>query len=225
MTGDGVHVELSIRPTRQCPAASLVADRRVYDFVDGDASNAPQIVVDDTDPEALEARSGVEAVLSRDGRVVCRCPKLATREPDTCEHDHCLFRGLGFLPLQPYRRRWVDGVLHLSLATTDREAITDCLHRLDEAGFGVTTEQIVSGDVESGAESTVVNVAALTRRQREVAELAVERRYFESDGPPAAVLADELDITKSTLSEHLRVVQSEILTQALGADGGTSNTE
>jgi predicted DNA binding protein len=50
----------------------------------------------------------------------------------------------------------------------------------------------------------------LTDRQREVATVATEMGYFEPDGASAGEVADALDISKSTLSTHLRNVTAKV---------------
>lgn len=241
MTDDGVHVELAVRPTRDCPAAALARDYPVRGFVDGDAGNAPQVVVEAPSDAGLDDRAGVTPVLAADGTVVCRVPALAEPDPVACEHGHCLFRGLGFLPVQPYRRQWVDGRLHLSIATTDRAAVAESVARLDEAGFETTTQQIVRSDARTESDTAVVDLDALTDRQREVAELAADCGYFDPDSPATDALASELGISQGTFSGHLRAAEAAVFAQVFHSgrgddgdghdghdardDGSTSKTE
>ena len=58
----------------------------------------------------------------------------------------------------------------------------------------------------------------LTERQREVATVAAEMGYFERGGASAAEVAAALDISKSTLSTHLRAVSAKVFRE-LFADG------
>ncbi|WP_396611171.1 helix-turn-helix domain-containing protein [Haloferax sp. S1W] len=56
--------------------------------------------------------------------------------------------------------------------------------------------------------------AELTARQREVLETAVERGYYDIPRQVSVeALADELDCSPSTVSEHLRKVESNVLTR------------
>ena len=52
----------------------------------------------------------------------------------------------------------------------------------------------------------------LTEKQREVLELAVRRGYYE-DGSEITLkqLADELGIARSTIGEHLKRAESEVV--------------
>ena len=56
----------------------------------------------------------------------------------------------------------------------------------------------------------------LTEKQREVLELAVSRGYYE-DGSEVTLkqLADELGIARSTIGEHLKRAESEVIKKAI----------
>jgi predicted DNA binding protein len=56
----------------------------------------------------------------------------------------------------------------------------------------------------------------LTEKQREVLELAVLRGYYE-DGSEVTLkqLADELGIARSTIGEHLKRAESEVVKKAV----------
>lgn len=84
----------------------------------------------------------------------------------------------------------------------------------------MTLDQLVQdGDataVDIAASAPVVALDGLTPRQREVAAVAVDHGYFDPEGATAADVASELSISKSTLSEHLRIVQRELVRQSFG---------
>jgi predicted DNA binding protein len=61
-----------------------------------------------------------------------------------------------------------------------------------------------------------VDIGAFTDRQRQVAELANEKGYFENDEAGAEAVATELDIAQSTVSKHLRAVIRKLLSQIYG---------
>ena len=56
----------------------------------------------------------------------------------------------------------------------------------------------------------------LTEKQREVLELAVRRGYYE-DGSEVTLkqLADHLGIARSTIGEHLKRAESEVVKKAV----------
>ncbi len=57
----------------------------------------------------------------------------------------------------------------------------------------------------------------LTAKQREVLELAVTRGYYEEDsGVTLKQLAEEIGIARSTIGEHLKRGESEIVKKAFG---------
>jgi len=56
----------------------------------------------------------------------------------------------------------------------------------------------------------------LTEKQREVLELAVSRGYYEDDSEiTLKQLADELGIARSTIGEHLKRAESEVIKKAI----------
>jgi Predicted DNA binding protein len=56
----------------------------------------------------------------------------------------------------------------------------------------------------------------VTDRQAEVAAVAAEKGYFNGDGASAGEIAADLDLAKSTVSEHLRTVTDTLFSQAFG---------
>jgi len=210
---DGIVATVGAEPTAHCPAASLAADRTVAGFVPGDDGNAPKFVVETDDEDGLDSRSGVSVTVHGDDLAVCTVPSLADPDPDACGHEHCLGRGLGFVPVQPYRRRWQNGRLLLDVAATDRRVVERTVERLRTAGYEATTERIVRGGVAADGDTALVELRSLTERQREVAAYATARGYFDPDGPSAAALAEEFDIAPATLSEHLRTAETAVFEQ------------
>lgn len=116
---------------------------------------------------------------------------------------------------------YVDGPLHLDDEGLTFTAIAtqDALDRLDEAFGGVedfASYLEVLHIREYGGRSDRVD--ALTARQREVLTMAFEREYFEVPrGVTAAELADELDLDKSTVLEHLRRAERNLLDRVIGS--------
>lgn len=218
---DGVHARIAVEPAGDCPLRSLAESFPIRDLVPADAGSAPQLVLDTPRPAAVADEAGVDPVVSTDGVTICRLPELApTADSDPCSHDHCLAQGFGFLPVEPYSHRWAGTRLLVNVAAVDDDQIEATVDRFREAGFSVSTEQLSSGagGVEADAERGVVDLTALTTRQRELARFAAEHDYFDPDGPSAETIAAELDIAKGTFSEHLRTVQSEITGQLFSGD-------
>jgi predicted DNA binding protein len=92
----------------------------------------------------------------------------------------------------------------------DREEIEPKIEDIcDQTGADINITRIRSTD--AGTEQTRV-LDRLTSSQREVFELARERGYYEWPREVSTrELADELDIAKTTLLEHLRKAEAQLL--------------
>jgi hypothetical protein len=224
---DAVHARVAVRPVRDCPVTRLAGTHGLRGLIaTRTAHQAPQAVVMTDEPERLR-RDGGHPVVRLGDRVVCRLPALSKRRGTegaaACGHDSCLGHGTGFLPLEPYHTRWDGDTVHCSFAALDTDAVERVVAAFEAAGFATELEQLVPGGCGSadvpGTDRSIANLGRLTDRQREVAGAAVAAGYFDRDGPSAAQLADDLGISKATLSEHLRTVQCELVRQAF--DGET----
>jgi hypothetical protein len=218
---DGVHARIAVEPADDCPLRALAESFPIRDLIPADAGSAPQLVLDTPHPSAVGDETGVDPVVSTDGVTICRLPGLApSAGGEPCSHDHCLAQGFGFLPVEPYSHRWAGTQFLVNVAATDGEQVEAAIDRFREAGFAVSTEQLSRGGdgVEADTERAVVDLTALTTRQRELARFAAERDYFDPEGPSAETIAAELDIAKATFSEHLRTVQAEVAGQLFSAD-------
>lgn len=223
-----VHARLVVRPIRDCPVTRLAAGFGLRALVPpGTDDRAPQAIVEAPPDERL-VRAGAHPVVRAGDATVCRLPSLE-RGPGgsvaACTHDHCLAHGYGFLPIDPYRTRWAGDALHCSFAAIDTREVEHVVQRFGRADFLVELEQLIRADggdapegVAAAEETTVLNLNALTDRQREIARVAVERGYFDTDGPSAEMIADDLGIAKATLSEHLRAVQRELVRQGFDTE-------
>lgn len=204
----GVHAEIAVSPADACPLAALARQFDLRQFVSGSPTGPAQVVVaedGDADPDADASEfDGVEPVLSVDSGAVCRV------DPDACEHDPCVGAGLGFLPVEPFRSRFRDCEVSFHLAATDDAEVRECVAALDEAGFETRIRQLQAASMPGEGTVAVVDLDALTERQREVAAHAVECGYFAPDGPTAAAIAEDLGISKSTFSAHLTAVRRKV---------------
>jgi predicted DNA binding protein len=103
-----------------------------------------------------------------------------------------------------------DGTIRVSFHVEDTERVTPLLESLREA-YGSTT--LVRAKRE-GDEADVrpVDIAALTDRQREVLRTAHSMGYFQHPrGAHATDVAEALDISVSTFSEHLRAAEAKVV--------------
>lgn len=206
----GVHAQLSVRPS--CPLAAFSADWCVVRFLPGTKGESPPQLLVDASPTELCDHSLVEPLGTADGATVRR---VDPEELSECQHDPCLAWGFSFLPVRPYNVRWLEGTVRLSFVALDDEECQALIDALSAAGIEPDVDQLASDAIDASAdvETAVVELAGLTDRQRTVARRAAEAGYFKADGPAAEDVAADLGITKSTLSEHLRAVQAELLDQ------------
>ena len=118
----------------------------------------------------------------------------------------------GFLPLGP--TELTDGRECFDLLLSDRDELSDAVELLSE--FGHVSVDRISPDfrrevVPSHAEWQEL-LSSIPSRQRDILNKAVELGYFEI---PREVtleeLADELGITKTTASTHLRKAEGKII--------------
>lgn len=118
---------------------------------------------------------------------------------------------------------YVDGPVHLDDdgLTLTAIATQDALDSLDTMFRGVeglvSHLEILSIGTYTGRDG---GAEVLTDRQREVLSAAVKRDYFDVPrGVTADELAAEFDLDKSTVLEHLRRAERNLLKRTFGPDG------
>ncbi|WP_435360692.1 helix-turn-helix domain-containing protein [Haloarchaeobius sp. DFWS5] len=94
----------------------------------------------------------------------------------------------------------------------DRDAVRDRIDIVCERkGADIEIQRIST--VQSVGDTTGPSLQLLSKRQREVFELARSRGYYEwPRGVSLQELATELDISKATVTEHLRKAEAKLLT-------------
>ena len=116
----------------------------------------------------------------------------------------------GFIPDEPVRmtggREYWTVVSH-----EDRATIADRFDEIrEEKSATIEVESMRS--LHSGLRNGVFRTDCLSKRQREVFELARTRRYYRwPREASAADLAAELDVSEATLLEHLRKAEAKLL--------------
>jgi predicted DNA binding protein len=118
----------------------------------------------------------------------------------------------GFLPIGPTELH--DGAECFDLLLEDREELSDATSILEEFGH-VRIERIsqeFSRRITPSAAEWQELLSSIPPRQRELLKLGLERGYFEI---PREVtleeLADEMGITKTTASNHLRKAERKLM--------------
>lgn len=92
-----------------------------------------------------------------------------------------------------------------------RETVSELIESLGELSDRVSLHRLtVAG--EDGNDTVTFDLSKLTSKQREALELAVSRGYYDVDrSVDLATMAEELHISKSALSQRLRVAQSKLV--------------
>lgn len=94
----------------------------------------------------------------------------------------------------------------------ESETLRNTVREIPE-GLSIDVEKM--GDYDP-SEDTKGIASGLTRRQREVLRLAVEEGYYDVPRRTnSEELAEELDCAPSTVSEHLRKIEAEILSSVV----------
>ncbi|WP_323674930.1 helix-turn-helix domain-containing protein [Halorubellus sp. PRR65] len=105
-----------------------------------------------------------------------------------------------------------DGV-HVTFHVPDMTALQALVADLREQFPSLDVKRLLRSTGDAGAHNLVfVDRSRLTERQLEVLETAHRMGYFQHPkGANAGEVATELDITRSTFSEHLAAAQSKLL--------------
>jgi predicted DNA binding protein len=164
-------------------------------------------VVDESSPLATDGGVGseVENVFSAGSESVFRLSRDASQ---TCVCERIEAAGC---PVREVSA--VDGELRVGFFARDRETLQSVLDTLGEVYDGLNVRRLLwSGQDDTDRRPILVDTAVLTERQREVLTTAHEMGYFDHPkGANASEVAEELDITASTINEHLAAAQRNLL--------------
>jgi predicted DNA binding protein len=215
----GIRAELSIDSPGGCPIATVSGETGTSSYsvsksvAPGDESTmTEEFVLDaDVDPETSTEHdidselSDPEVIFSYGDKQVFRFSReRGTGCPcEQIEQFHC--------PVVDVHTR--DGTLYLAFHAPDMERLSDALSALRDHYPAVTVQRLLRSRVDHEESDLVfVDRSVLTERQREVLETAHEMGYFEHPkGANAGEVADELDISTSTFSEHLAASQRKLM--------------
>jgi len=115
-----------------------------------------------------------------------------------------------------------NGELLVSFVLTGHEELQAIVDECEAAGLGVELRRLCvdrgdrSATDDSCRDVVPVDLAGVTDRQAEIATVAAKKGYFNGDGASAGEIAADLDLAKSTVSEHLRTVTDTLFSQAFG---------
>ena len=110
-----------------------------------------------------------------------------------------------------------DGSIYVVFHAVDMDALRETILALRDRFSGIDVRRLLRTEHDAPEESPVfLDRSRFTERQREVLETAHRMGYFEHPkGANAGEVADELDITTSTFSEHLSAAQSKLMDAVL----------
>lgn len=104
-----------------------------------------------------------------------------------------------------------------TLRAGGRDPFSEFSNHCDRLGVDFRLNSISDGAHPGGREDPVSLRFDLTARQYEVARRAIEMGYFGGDATTEEIAA-ALDISPSTLSEHLKTVQEKVFVTLFGDD-------
>jgi len=205
MSTSGLQVAMSVAAPEGCPAGEISTEtgNEVSD-VAWNAAVGDGPVTEEFTAEANLDRADVTPVFEtrtetryrfereRDGTCVC----------EAVERRDC--------PLQDVRAE--NGRLVLTFYAPDVEVVRSLVADLRERYGDIQLRHLCrSGDVDN-ENLVLVDRNRLTDRQHEVIETAYEMGYFEHPRRTnGSEIADALDISLSTFTEHLAIAQSKVL--------------
>lgn len=116
----------------------------------------------------------------------------------------------GFIPDEPVRI--TDGTEYWAVVIhEDRDVVTERLDEIRREREATVTVEVMRS-LEKGVMDGMFRNDRLSKRQREVFELAQEKEYYTWPREiSAGELAAELDISEATLLEHLRKAEAKLL--------------
>jgi len=129
-------------------------------------------------------------------------------DPDNTISDALVSRG--FIHSEPVRVRHGREYWPVFFAGTRTEVDSHITEITEEYGADIDVTRITSSAARTGEEARRMD--HLSESQREVFELARERGYYDwPRGISTRELAAEMDVSKTTLLEHLRKAESKLL--------------
>ncbi|QSG13239.1 Transcriptional regulator, contains HTH domain [Halapricum desulfuricans] len=111
----------------------------------------------------------------------------------------------------------VDGSVMVTFMTTDLQTVRDVVSDLKANHEGVQIRRLTRSEDNSGdSQRRIVDLDALTARQREVIETAHEMGYFDHPRRASAGdVAERLGVATPTFTEHLSAAQRKLFDELL----------
>lgn len=212
--GSGLRVEVGVSGPGECPVAAVSTDTETpvtsvsrASIPDGTGHIAEEFTIEGA---ATPRHEDVSRIATYDAHEVYRFRRSRGRGC-VCEN----IEAFGY-PVSEIHA--ADGTLYVAFHAPDIETIQEIVTALQERFSGIHLRQLTRSDEDSGADPIFVDRSRLTARQREVLQTAYDMGYFEHPkGANAGEVADALEISPSTFSEHLAASQRKVLDAILTA--------
>jgi hypothetical protein len=190
--------------------AAVSGDRRLRVDLDVD-------LVDDSGcpivTEATEAAGVAVNAVGEECVVDVTTPDGDVRRGTGEVSEDCLCHAFSRLGYAPHFRRVEDGTILVTAYVDDRDAVRRLVEELREVVDRVRLVRLAVVEGPDATEQVTFDLSALTPKQRRGLELAVVRGYFDDDRDVRlSDLAEELEISKSALSQRLRTAQAKLVT-------------
>lgn len=112
--------------------------------------------------------------------------------------------------------------LIVSLILPDREELTEIVSELREAGAAVQLDRLTKSSSEGEESVLELEANGITEKQREAVRTAIECGYYETPRrADLGDLAEELDVSRSAVSQRLGAVESKLVTELFRAEHGS----
>lgn len=119
---------------------------------------------------------------------------------------------------KPTRGRDATRDVSVSLAVADHETLREVFRRLSDVPADVTRVS----DSENRASLVEIDVGEITPTQQETLALAFEEGYYDD---PRRInlggLSEQLDVSKSAVSQRLRAAETKLVRMVVGEMGST----
>ncbi len=126
--------------------------------------------------------------------------------------DDCLCYAFQQYGCVPHIQRVEEGTMLVTTYVDDRNVIRKLIEDLSAMIGHVRLVRLAVVEGPGATEQVTFDLSSLTPKQRQGLELAVVRGYFDDDKQvELGDLAEELDISKSALSQRLRTAQAKLI--------------
>jgi len=206
---DGLRVELAIDSPEACPVAD--ASERVEGSVTNvtRSTGGDAVVEEFTAPSTSDVGEVADPVFENgsESRYQFR------RDPD----QDCFCDAIETFDCAVSDIQAEDGQVVATAHVGDAAAVRAVVEELRDAFGDVSLRSLHQNGDGTLGDAVLVDRGKLTARQREVLETAFGLGYFDyPKGANASEVAEELDISVSTLAEHLAAAQTKVFGDVLG---------